>query len=97
MKCQECNNEFSPINYGGLEQKYCSKTCRNKASHKRRLNNYAEKLNYQKDDNFTVDYRENYLNELSSSRIDRLENNLELVWAAIWKIHLNTEGQINNI
>jgi chromosome segregation ATPase len=36
MKCQECNNEFSPINNRGAEQKYCSTKCRSKSANKRR-------------------------------------------------------------
>jgi len=36
MNCQECNNEFIPINNRGAEQKYCSTKCRSKAGNKRR-------------------------------------------------------------
>ncbi|MEI8054336.1 MAG: hypothetical protein WCH52_11415 [Bacteroidota bacterium] len=36
MNCQECNNEFTPINNRGAEQKYCSTKCRSKAGTKRR-------------------------------------------------------------
>jgi len=51
MNCQECNNEFTPINNRGAEQKYCSTKCRSKAGTKRRearlinqnINNEKEK------------------------------------------------------
>ena len=34
-KCKNCNQEFTPINYRGSEQVYCSVKCRNMASIKR--------------------------------------------------------------
>lgn len=55
--CKECKKEFSPMpNSPGMEQLYCSPTCRNKAANDRRLqklkeniiNNYEKEIPYEK-------------------------------------------------
>jgi flagellar biosynthesis chaperone FliJ len=42
--CQECGKDYESTSVTGQEQKYCSKSCRNKAANKRRENNILEKL-----------------------------------------------------
>ena len=43
-KCIKCNNDYESTQKSGQEQKYCSKTCRNKAANERRENDMAEKF-----------------------------------------------------
>jgi len=43
-KCIQCGNEYESTQKAGQEQKYCSKSCRNKAANERRENNMAEKF-----------------------------------------------------
>ena len=46
-KCKNCNQEFTPINYRGSEQVYCSVKCRNMASIKRHKENLINSIKEQ--------------------------------------------------
>jgi hypothetical protein len=43
-KCIQCENEFEPKNKSGQEQKFCSRSCRNKHHNERRQENLFEKF-----------------------------------------------------
>lgn len=38
MKCAICGKEFQPNNHNGRQQKYCSRSCSNKAAYRKRKN-----------------------------------------------------------
>lgn len=42
--CQHCNNQYTPINFRGSEQKFCSVNCRNEASKKRKIEELKNEL-----------------------------------------------------
>lgn len=45
--CQQCGKEYESTQKAGQEQRYCSKSCRNKAANERRESVLAEKLKRQ--------------------------------------------------
>jgi len=66
-KCPNCNQEFEPITYRGVEQVYCSKKCRTRQGnlrHKQKLMNNGNTNNFGKDSSENIGtaekQRENY-------------------------------------
>lgn len=60
-KCIQCGNDYESIQKSGQEQKYCSKSCRNKSANERRESVLAEKLKRE-------------IHEQTDSRNERREN-----------------------
>jgi hypothetical protein len=75
MNCQECNNEFTPINNRGAEQKYCSTKCRSKAGTKRREARLInQNINNEKQSNQIRGYSEPFREIDSKQEIQEFDN-----------------------
>ena len=84
-KCQQCGNEYESTNKTGQEQKFCSRSCRNKHHNERRQENLFEKFKneYVHKETISGNQKGFYEQSMESNRISHngmsFEKTIELI------------------